>query len=305
MRAGSPIRVGKAWFCALFCALVGAGGRPAGSAEPRAFEASVVEVNLRFSAFDQAGKPVTDLGLAEIRVSEDGQTEELRDLRTERSGLELVLAVDSSESMRYRMDEARSAALDFVDRLGDDDEALGIDFDDDVRVLGAFSTSRDEIRAGLEKATAGGATLLYDAIATAVSELSHRSGRRVLVLLSDGEDGSLRGGSRHRLPDVLERARREEVEIHAIGVGLAVNRFELEDLAKKTGGSCSLVPDGASLGSIYRKVRTDLTHAYVISYTSHNPSHDGKFRNVEITTTRPGVTLRTRPGFYAPEGEAR
>lgn len=263
----------------------------------------MVEVNLRFSAFDTAGRPVTDFKPSEISVVEDGVPQEVRDLRGERSGLEVVLAIDSSESMRYRMDEARSAALDFVDRLGDDDESLGIDFDSEVRVLGSFSTDRRELRRGLEAATAGGATLLYDAIATAVGELSHRSGRRVLVLLSDGEDGSLEGGSRHHLADVLDHARHEEVEIHAIGVGIAVNRFELEDLAKKTGGSCALVADGSSLQRIYRQIRTELTHSYVISYTSTSAARDGKFRNVEIGTSRPGVTIRTRPGFYAPEKE--
>lgn len=298
MTVGAVLRTGTIRALAVVVGMVGArvlAGTPA------PFEAGVLEVTLRFSAADEHGDPVDDLTASEVTVVEEGSPPLLPStLRYERTGVAVALVIDSSESMTYRMADAIGGAKDFVRLLGDDDEVVAIDFDSQVRVLGQFGAERGVLIEALAGMEAGGATLLYDALARAEDLLAARPGGRAIVLLSDGEDGSFQGGSSHDLGQIMARARAAAIEVHTVGVGLAVNRFELEELADSTGGTHSFVEDSAALARIYRRIPRDLTEGYTLTYSSPNPAHDGTFRKVELRVKRPGVTLRTRPGYQAP-----
>lgn len=271
---------------------------------PQAFEAGVREVSWRFVAVGENGDPVEDLAADEIEVREDGESQEVVGLEYGASGLSVALLIDSSESMLYRMDDARSAARTFLSYLEPDDEVLGIDFDSRVRVLDGSFGDRKQLADSLAEVEADGATLLYDALAEAADRLSRRQGRRAIVLLSDGEDGSFDGGSRATFDEVVEKVRRAEIEVHTVGVGLAVNKFELRDLASETGGTHTFVEESAALSRIYRRIPHDLTEGYTVTYRSSHPGSDGAFRPVEIRVLRPGVSVRARSGYYAPGGEA-
>ena len=279
-----------------------AGGLGAQSQAP-VFEATVLEVSMRFAAADPSGAAVKDLSPEELEVLEDGVPQEVTALRYEPSGLSVVLVIDSSESMQYAMEDAIGAAEDFVGLVSPDDEVMAIDFDSEVRALGGWGEPRADLKQHLRSMEADGATLLYDAMAEANELLERRQGRRAMVILSDGEDGSFEGGSRARVDDVLERAQRAEIEIHTVGVGLAVNKWELKELAEQTGGTYAFVEESAALRKIYRQIPRDLTDGYTVVYRSTNPQHDGEFRKVEIRALRDGVEVRARSGYFAPGGD--
>lgn len=272
----------------------------AGSTSPAgSFEVGVLGVKLRFSALDERGNAVTDLKADELTLQEDGAAQTVRKLVYERSGVSVALVVDSSESMTFRMDDAISAGERFLDLMDPEDEIAIVDFDSEVRVLAPLASGGAGVSL-LRSMKADGGTHLYDALARAAELLSGSKGRRGVVLLSDGEDGSLSGGSKSRLADVLERAKRDEIEIHAVGVGLAVNRFELKEMAEKTGGTFAFAEESSALRKIYEKIPRELVQGYTLEYDSTNAAHDGRFRKVTLQVSRPGVTVRVREGFYAP-----
>jgi VWFA-related protein len=159
---------GRALAAALACvALV----EPAAAQEPRPVFASDVElVTLNLSVLDSAGRPVTDLRLEEISVREGDRELALAILLSpEQTPLDIALALDLSNSMRWR--EGRQRAQSLIDTLGVDDCLFLLGFSS--RVGGSLwaQASDPGVDEALLNAEAFGGTALYDAIRVALTEL--------------------------------------------------------------------------------------------------------------------------------------
>jgi hypothetical protein len=89
--------------------------------------------------------------------------------------------------------------------------------------------------------------------------------------------------------------------IYPIGLGPRVDRELLERLASESGGMAYFPDDVMTLRENYAKVVEGLRRRYVLSYTSTNGSRDGAWRAVEIKTSQPQVSIRSRGGYSAPE----
>jgi VWFA-related protein len=163
---------------------------------------------------------------------------------------------------------------------------------------------------------------------TASRLLESFDGRRVLVLLSDGEDEAASGlgpGSLHTLEEAREQALRSEVIVFAVGLGnrldQPVRRFDpvtglatatettlgemLERLADRTGGRALMATTAGKVVDAFDDVATDLRNQYAIAYTSTDPTPDGRWRSIEVQTPgRPGLEVVTRSGYYARSGGA-
>jgi hypothetical protein len=92
-----------------------------------------------------------------------------------------------------------------------------------------------------------------------------------------------------------------DTTIYTIGLGANVDRAALQQIADVSGGAAYFPDDVSRLGDEYRRVLEDLRRRYVVSYTSTNPARDGRWRDVQITTRTPGVSIRSRGGFTAPK----
>jgi Ca-activated chloride channel family protein len=110
-----------------------------------------------------------------------------------------VLTLDTSGSMAKRMKEAQAAAMSFLDTLGGNDSAQVVTFAREVKRLTTMSTNRQAIREAIGKAAARGDTALYDALYDSIQLVKDRTGRKAIVLLSDGvdDDGTGRPLSKH------------------------------------------------------------------------------------------------------------
>lgn len=173
------------------------------------------------------GKVVTDVPKEEIQVLEDGlPVAELEVNQPLGQRLTTVLALDVSGSMSRsgKMDEAKTAALTFLDRLDPRAQTGLILFDHEVPREGDAlaatrlrrpGTPRDELRALIRAAKPRGGTAYLDAAARAVEMLKQVEGRKAVVLLTDGVDMN----SRLKLPDVIEEARTLGVPVYTLGVG--------------------------------------------------------------------------------------
>src|SRR5918994_627201 len=107
---------------------------------------------------------------------------------------------------------------------------------------GTFTSDRDDLIAALDDLQYGNPTRLYDAIDTSIDLLDEATGRKVVLVFSDGDDTA----SRRSFDDVLEKAREKEVMIYSIGLqseffnGRGIMRSRpptaLRRLAEETGG---------------------------------------------------------------------
>jgi Ca-activated chloride channel homolog len=198
----------------------------------------------------------------------------------------------------------KSAALSFVDALRPKD-ALGVLlFSDTPTFAHDLTTDRQQSVSAIDAYAARGGTALYDALTDALMRLKRTEGRKVIVLLSDGRDENNPGtgpGSARTQHDVFGALEDADTMIYPIGLGLRVDRALLERLAAESGGVAFFPEDVSSLHDDYAHVVEDLRRRYVVSYVSTNTARDGSWRQVQIETRQPAVTVRSRGGYVAPE----
>jgi Ca-activated chloride channel homolog len=210
------------------------------------------------------------------------------------------------------MPVASEAAVGFVRRLGPDDIAQVVTFNTDTEIRQPFTNDKQLLETAIRTTRADGSTALYTALYVAFSELDRvrrqtqeRVRRQAIILMSDGEDTT----SLLPYDDVLDRAKRSDVVVYAIGLhdkasptGSGNNSYDfaLRTLAQTTGGRAFFVNNVAQLPQIYAQIADELATQYTIGYTSNNPKRDGAWRQIAVRVNQQGVLARTRTGYYGP-----
>jgi VWFA-related protein len=284
-------------------------------------------VNLYPLVLGPDGHYVAGLTKEDFRVLENGEPQSIERFTTEHRPLRVAIVLDTSLSMAKggRIDNAKKAALGFLEVLLPDDEALVVNFADNVRVVQGITTDRKQLTAAIEQAEANGGTALYDAVWRTSKKLEAFDGRRVMVLLSDGRDEAANGfepGSLHTLAEARTQAVRSEVMIFAIGLGRDLDREYarewtrslgagggssgvslkdlLENLAVTTGGRLLLSPGASRLRRAFNAVAEDLRNQYSIAYDPTDQKKDGGYREIEVSVPGRDVEVIVRKGYYAP-----
>jgi Ca-activated chloride channel family protein len=179
-----------------------------------------------------------------------------------------------------------------------------------VEFSGHFSSDRDELIAAVKDLDYGNGTRLWDAVDASLEELRGIDGRRVILLFTDGDDTSSRVG----LNSVLDRARKEDVMVYAIG--LETNYFDgqrmvrsrpgggVKRLADETGGGYFELKRSAELGATFTRVAQELHSQYVLAFEA--AQLDGKVHRVAVKMKQPGMSARARRSYFAdPAGLSR
>jgi Ca-activated chloride channel family protein len=261
---------------------------------------NVNRVVLNATAEDSGRRFALDLKKEDFQLLEDGAPQQIIDFYLEQRAVVLCLLLDSSGSMQGRMDKVHLGADKFVDALGQDDLALVIDFDEKVFLLQDFTRDSKLLKEAIDSTYAEGGTALYDALYAAFRKLRDRSGRKAIILLSDGEDTN----SKFSYQRVLEAAKTNEVLIYSIGLGVSFldvgTHSVLKELAEETGGRSFFPGRAEELEAIYKQIAEELRSQYYLTYSPTNDQWDGKWRKIKLAAPgRKELEIRTRRGYYA------
>ncbi len=186
----------------------------------------------------------------------------------------VLLVTDVSGSMRAtdvepsRLDAARSAALDFLDRLPEEAQVGTVAFSSVAHTLDRPGSDRDAVREVIENLNADGGTATGDALHQALELLGPREGEgrppAAIVLLSDGETTAGRDPV-----DVSREARRARVPIYTVALGTPEGTIETPDgitipvppdpetmreIARASGGRAFTAEDAEGLDSVYESL---------------------------------------------------
>ena len=301
------------------CALVTAGPllaqeRPAAPTdEPvSVFSSGLEMVNLTLSVRDPQGTLVDDLSADDFRVTEDGRPQAVRlfaravepEERSELT-LDLGLLLDTSESMARELRLSQEAAVRFLEAIPRARELLTVFFDQDIRISRYDSEHQQGLIERIFDAKGSGNTALYDAITVYLSRVAESSGRKVLVLFTDGDDTT----SEVSLGELMGLVRGSSTTIYPVAFtgsytlgdkrSLSARAF-VQQLADISGGAVFLPQTSKDLPRIYDKILAELRSQYVIGYVSDNAKRDGKFRKLRVAVARPGLKVRHRQGYLAP-----
>ncbi|MCB1055953.1 MAG: VWA domain-containing protein [Acidobacteria bacterium] len=255
-------------------------------------------VELYTSVLNRRGRPVRDLPREDFRVLEDGVEQEIRRFEQVKDlPIHAGILLDVSTSMVTRLDEAVKGALRFFEQvLTPRDRAAVITFNEKPTVAVRFTNSLEVLAGGLAGLTAEGDTALYDSLIYSLYYFSGISGKRALILLSDGEDVR----SQYTFDDVIDYARRTGVSVYTVGIALSGRstdiRLKLQRLASETGGRSFFIDQNEELERVYDSIQEELRSQYLIAYQSSAEGDD--FRRVEVEVSEPGLTANTLKGYF-------
>ncbi|MBZ5497613.1 MAG: VWA domain-containing protein [Acidobacteriia bacterium] len=283
--------------------------QPARQVPQTTIRTEVALVNVVFSATGRDGKVVSGLKADDFLVFEDKKPQTIDYFNDWTKGsdipLTIALLIDTSGSVKTKLDFEKETAAEFFRHVlrRNKDLALIIQFDSDVNLVQDFTEDPDRLTAALDTLRAGNSTALYDAVFLAVDEkLKQETGRRVIVVITDGTDTS----SKVKEKEAIEVAQRSDVLIYGIGVrGDDLVSFDvLRKFAEDTGGR--FFSPGYRLAEIraaFQAIGEDLQGQYSLAYRSTNTVRDGAFRRIDLRCKVPGVSIRARKGYYAPKAK--
>jgi VWFA-related protein len=270
----------------------------------------VEAVNLFVTVTDQQGRFITNLTKDRFIVYEDRVPQEISNFVQETNlPLRIGLLIDTSSSVRLKLDFEKDAAIRFVRSvMRKDDQALLVEFDEGVTLVHDFTTRPTAIVQSVKQLRAGGGTALWDAIYVVSREkMTDRAARKTLVVVSDGQDLS----SSRSLDDALAMVQASEVTVFSIGTskfGATQNKKgenALKEMSQETGGTAFFPYSADLLDEAFDLINQELRSQYSITYTPKNESRDGKFRKIEVRLKdSKGLKLRHKKGYWAPTEES-
>jgi Ca-activated chloride channel family protein len=262
-------------------------------------------VLLNATISDNSGKAVAGLKREQFTVLENGVPQEISYFSAAETPFAAVILIDTSGSMESRINMARSAAINFLDGLRENDNAAIYRFASKVELIQDFSGSRD-INESIFEIRADGMTALNDSIFKAAEGLKGRpEKRRAIVVLSDGADTF----SARSADKALRAALDADALIYTIdmssvetnGKQRMQNQGALKMFAEKSGGKFVATPGGAALRQAFKAIVDELGMQYTLGYEPSDQKKDGKWRAIELRVGRPNLTIRTRKGYNAPK----
>lgn len=277
-----------------------------------------LEVKLPVTVYDKKKQPVGGFRKEDFIVLEDKKPQKITFFSDEKDNPPVYVGVlmDTSPSTAGKIKFSKEAAKNFiytVTRLRKDKAAF-MTFDHEIKLWQDFTDKLDLLDKAVDNVKkTGSQTALYDAIWQFCDEkLRNAKGRRVLVIITDGEDTF----SRADLNDVIDIAQRTETIIFAIstkaGFGGSVPGVEagtvkdegdkdLVRMCKETGGEAFFTGDQLALERSFTRISKELRTQYYIIYEPENQTYDGRKREVEVQFAREqkDLKIRTKTSYRA------
>lgn len=282
-------------------------------------------VNLFCTVRNKANGIVANLAKQDFDLFEDGKQQTVKYFTRETDlPLTIGLLVDVSGSQRNLIEIERQASTAFFSSvLKKKDVAFLISFGADVELLQDITGTPRLLQQGLNRlklntgysGPTGGpvptmnrarGTLLYDAVFLAAGDmLAKEAGRKVVVLITDGEDQ----GSRETEKQAIEAAQKADVIIYSIlyvdrqfygmgGMGYS-GEGTLKKMSEETGGRLFRVDRKNTLQDIYGQLEQEMRAQYAIGYTPTNTTKDGSFRKIDLKLKDKDLKVQVRKGYYA------
>jgi VWFA-related protein len=292
------------------------------------FRQNVNLVSLYFDVRDKKNLLIPHLTRDDCQVFEDKQAQKLKNFTAEvDQPLTLGILLDTSGSQQNVLPLEQQTGGEFLKRiLRQKDQAFLVTFDVDVNLLSDFTSNASALSHDLNQAQinvgTGGittgplptgtprGTLLYDAVVqVSHDKLAGETGRKAMILLTDGEDQ----GSRAKLRDAVEAAQKANSMVYVLliadrsfyggmySIGYSGD-YVMHQLADQTGGRLIDVGNnGKKLEAAFQQIEDELRTQYVASYTPTNDKTDGTYRKVEIQCHQreEALKVQSRKGYYA------
>jgi len=267
--------------------------------------ATVIKVQVRLvevyaSIHDKKGHFVDGLSRENFEVLEDGKPQQIAAFDSTTQSLSCAILLDTTGSMGEALPRVKNAMVKLIDELGPEDSVAIYTFDERLVIRQDFTTDKNVAKRAALRTRAEGAAALFDALSEAAQELSRRSGKKVLILFTDGDDNS----SALNASAAVARAKKAGVPLYTIAEGEATHshnlRKLLDELSERTGGAAYEVKKPAEMEQVFHEISEDVRHLYMISYRPPEGANDGKWRKIDVLVKGPkDYRVRAKEGYFA------
>ncbi len=289
------------------------------------------------SVMDRGGKYVPTLRRQDFRIFEDGVEQKIAYFGTVDQPFTVVLLIDTSGSTRFRLEDIQNSAINFVSKLKPEDSVMIVAFDDGIDVMTKATTDRNAITRAIRRTRAGGGTRLYDAVdATLKQHLKTITGRKAVVLFTDGVDTTSRRSSYDR---TVRDAEESDATFYSVGydtegsvmMGQGVPwpgsrggiifgipfprpgggggvpgtnpgdyrraREYLQTLSDRTGGRYYSADSMVGISQAFTWIAEELGRQYSLGYYPKTIGQAGQRRQIKVRVNQPDVVVKARDSY--------
>ena len=224
------------------------------------------------SVLDPKGTAIVGLKLEDFELRVDGQLKQISDMTRSETSVRLVMLFDNSGSLDSAREFEKQAARHFFRKvMRPSDEAAIYSVETDSYLAQPLTSDVQLLERTIESfGKPEGSTSLFDAIIEAAAYLRPYTGRRVMVIVSDGVETT----SRNDFETTIQRVLADDCQIFIVQTGLydganlralAAER-RMEQLSGQTGGAVYIPKSTIELNEAFQQIAADLAHQYVLSY---------------------------------------
>ena len=290
-----------------------------------AIKVDVDVVSLYCTVHNKQNGLIASLTRNDFDLAEDAKPQTIKYFSKETNiPLTIGMLIDVSGSQATMIDPERQAGSQFFSNvLKNKDVAFLISFGADSELLQDITGTPRLLQRGLGQLklntgysgpTSGPVptmnhqrgTVMYDAVYLAANDiLAHESGRKAIILITDGEDE----GSKLSMKAAIEAAQKADAIIYGIlyvdrrfygGFNIGYSgESVLKQMSEETGGRLFTVGGRNTLESIFQQIEEEMRTQYLIGYTPTNPNKDGSFRKIDLKTHDKDQKVQVRKGYYA------
>lgn len=277
-------------------------------------------VPIPVSVIDASGRAVTTLNVGDFELRIDGKPAEISELARSETPIRLAMLFDNSSSVVIAREFEKDAALKFFRRVIRPEKDLAALFSVSTvtRLEQPFTAEISSLTRAIEMfAAPTGATALLDGVILAAEYLGGVPGRRVIIIVSDGDDTA----SDATLDQALKTLQMTNCQVYVVKTTdfenykrtgsrrgnanirqLSAERRMIE-FAAQTGGSVHSPVDERELDDAFRQITAALSQQYILSYYPEKERDErGMFREISLAVKdKRDLTVRTRKGYYVPK----
>jgi VWFA-related protein len=229
------------------------------------------------------------------------QTASIEGIASAVSGSNVFILFDTSNYMfRGRgFVFAQDSIAEFVRSLDHPYQVAFYSYSRDFYRAASLTTDRSQVLRGVRETVNGDDSALYNALLMTLKDAAQYSGRKVVVVFSNGPDNS----SMVSPEDVDELAQSEGVPIYMVSTREAkldaASAAVFSRMTASTGGEAYFAKSWKDQRDAFSSIREDLAHLYFMSYYPQ-PNPNRGWRAITVKLTNPKYKkyrIRTRSGY--------
>lgn len=257
----------------------------------------VSAVAVPVSVKDGDGRFLRGLTVGDFTVAEGGVRQTITGFAAEQAAVNVVLALDTSDSMAQALPLVKELAKTFIAGLPDKWEKTVLSFDSSVYTIAPAGMSTDERTAAIDALKAFGGTALYSAVARGLELVEGGTGRKAVVVFTDGDDRNSTIGVRE-LRQMIEAS---DAMVYFVAAGTAARDRHMleviEELATISGGRVLRGASSASLERSFTDVLDELRNQYLLTYIPPRLEAIGTWRPLAVKVNCRDCRVRARTGY--------